>query len=196
MIASIRLRAWLPVVVFVLSVGGTLALAQPPGFPNSPSFPTPPPIPPTPTFPTPTFPPRADPPAVPNTPVFPNAGMAEQGRVATPRLGSPAGGTPNAGMNGGAEWECDKCKHKWADSSGRTPERCPNCKTVFNEVVNADGTKTKTAAGRQSMYIGIAVLAIAVIAAIIKGIISMSSSPPPRKKKKKVRRPRDDDDDY
>ncbi len=194
--ASHRPRAWLPLVVFVVCVGGTLALAQPPGFPRSPTFPTPPTIPPAPTFPTPpTFPPA---------PTFPeNPGMADDG---VPNAGTPPRGNatipkpwsvPNAGMNEVEQkmWECEKCKHSWPAVGNTTPDKCPKCGTVFNEVKNADGTTTKTAAGRRNMYLGIGVVVIAIIAAIIKGVMSMSGSPPPKKKKKKVRRPRDDDDD-
>lgn len=113
--------------------------------------------------------------------------------------GNPNFGPPAGGMELEKGWTCGKCGHSWTTTGTATPERCPKCSTRFDTIQNADGTTTRTAAGRRSLYVGLAVVAVAVIAAIIKGVMSLAASSGgsrKKKKKKKVRRPRDDDDDY
>lgn len=111
--------------------------------------------------------------------------------------GGPNFGPPNGGMEFEKGWTCGKCKNSWTTTGTATPEKCPKCGTRFDRIENADGTTTRTASGRRSLYIGLGVVGVAIIAAIIKGIMAMSASSgsSKKKKKKKPRRPRDDDDD-
>lgn len=117
-------------------------------------------------------------------------------------------GLPNAGMPNipntviQNEGKCSKCNKTVTWTGNNPPNSCPHCSTKFGFVENADGSKTYTSYGRTSsvkwIIIGV-IVAISVVAAIVRGIMAAAgggSKKKVKKRKKPMRRPRDDDDDY
>ncbi|MBX3400643.1 MAG: hypothetical protein KF873_18050 [Gemmataceae bacterium] len=225
---SSKRPAWMPLAVFVLCVFGTLALAQPPGFPRQPpagfgpmgppGTQQPPGVQPPGYGPGTRQPPAGFGPMAPGSPANsgipggPPAGFGPMGGDNTVPMGPPNAGMPRMGMpNAGmpqmpevvmqSQGTCSKCNKTVTWTGATAPTSCPHCGTKFGYVENADGSRTTTTYGRSSsirLYIFLGIVAISVIAAIIKGIMAAASGGGSRKKKlkkkKPMRRPRDDDD--
>lgn len=121
------------------------------------------------------------------------------GGMPQPGAGMPNGGMPNfpspVMQNQGT---CSKCNKTITWTGNNAPNSCPHCRTRFDFVENADGTKTYTTSGKVGRYIGIGVAVIVVLFGIISAIVKASSGGGSKKKKlkkrKPMRRPRDDDD--